>query len=100
MFLLNPDTQIVGDALECMVEFLALSPQAGACGASLAYADGGFQHGAFRFPNLVQVALDFFPLAGLPAAHRLHDSRLTGATAPSYGKEKPLSGSTSCWAQP
>ena len=37
-----------------------------------------FNTGLSTFPNLVQVALDFFPLTHLPAAHRLHNSGLNG----------------------
>jgi GT2 family glycosyltransferase len=43
------------------------------CGARLLYGDGGFQHSAFGFPGLVQIALDFFPLHW-----RLTESRLNG----------------------
>jgi len=42
-------------------------------GAQLRYPDGSFQHSAFRFPTLVQVILDFYPLH-----HRLTSSRLNG----------------------
>ncbi len=78
VLLLNADAELCGDALCKMVEFLRATPRAGACGAYLRYGDGRFQHGAFRFPNLAQVALDFFPLWGLPGVQRLHDSRLNG----------------------
>lgn len=78
VLLLNPDAEVQGDALLQMARFLADMPQAGACGAHLRYGDGRFQHGAFRFPTLAQVALDFFPLAGLPGVQRIHNSRLNG----------------------
>ncbi len=70
---LNPDTQVVGDALGAMVDFLNATPSAGAAGARLLHSDGTFQHSAFRFPGLVQILLDFFPLHP-----RLLDSRLNG----------------------
>jgi N-acetylglucosaminyl-diphospho-decaprenol L-rhamnosyltransferase len=70
---LNPDTRVVGDALETMVGFLDETPMAGAVGARLVHGDGSFQHSAFAFPGLVQIFLDFFPLH-----HRLLDSRLNG----------------------
>ncbi len=76
--LLNPDTEVVGDALWQMVEVLMRDPTAGACGAHLRYGDSSFQHGAFHFPSLAQVALDFFPLTGLAGVHRLHNSALNG----------------------
>ena len=70
---LNPDTRVVGDALEVMVGFLDRTPPCGAAGARLVYEDGGFQHSAFSFPGLLQVFFDFFP-----THHRLADSRLNG----------------------
>ncbi len=78
VLLLNPDAELEPEALAEMASFLASTSQAGVCGARLSYGNGRFQHGAFRFPTLFQVALDFFPLAGLPGAHRLHNSRLNG----------------------
>jgi len=71
--LLNPDTAVLDDALTQLVRFLNEHPHAGACAPSLLYADGGFQHNAFRFPGLAQTFLDFFPLHG-----RIAESRLNG----------------------
>jgi len=62
ILLLNPDTEVHGDALATMMRFMDETPTAGVCGARLLYADGGFQHSAFGFPGLAQIALDFFPL--------------------------------------
>ena len=78
VLLLNPDAELLGDALMRLARFLATTPSAGICGARLQYGDGSFQHGAFRFPGLAQVFLDLFPLEGVRGAHRLHDSRLNG----------------------
>ncbi|MEZ4729459.1 MAG: glycosyltransferase family 2 protein [Caldilineaceae bacterium] len=78
VLLLNADTEVVGDALWQMAHFLAEYPGAGACGARLRYGNGAFQHGAFALPTLFQVALDFFPLTGVPGAQRLHNSLLNG----------------------
>ncbi len=82
LLLLNPDTLVVDDALGQMAAFLRDNPQAGGVGAHLRYGDCSFQHGAFRFPGLVQVALDLLPLADLPGIRRflprLLDSRLNG----------------------
>jgi hypothetical protein len=78
VLLLNADTEIVGDALWQMVQALIHQPMAGACGAHLRYGDGAFQHGAFRFPTLFQLALDFFPLTGLPGVQRIYNSRFNG----------------------
>ncbi len=80
--LLNPDTEIVDDALGKMAAFLRDHPNAGACGPRLHYADGSLQHAAFAFPGLTQLLFDLFPLADVPVVrrllHRLLDSRLNG----------------------
>lgn len=78
VLLLNPDTEIAADAILHFVAAMATRPNAAILGAHLRYGNGAFQHGAFHFPSLAQVALDFFPLIGVPGAHRLRDSRLNG----------------------
>lgn len=78
VLLLNPDAELCGDALIRMAHFLIETPTAGGCGANLHYADGSFQHGAFRLPSIGQVLLDLFPLEGVRGAHRLHHSRFNG----------------------
>ncbi len=77
VWLLNPDTVVQDDAPAQMVRFMDETPLAGACGAQLSYADGSFQHGAFRFPGLAQLGLDFFPPRGR-LNRPLLDSRLNG----------------------
>ncbi|MBC7264346.1 MAG: glycosyltransferase family 2 protein [Chloroflexi bacterium] len=71
--LLNPDTEVRGDALGTLVDFLAATPNAGMVGPRLIHSDGSFQHSAFRFPTLAMAFFDFFPLH-----HRLIHSRLNG----------------------
>lgn len=82
VLLLNPDTLLEKDALGRMVAFLRDNFYAGAVGAHLRYGDGAFQHGAFHFPGLAQVALDLLPVADLPGVRRflprLLDSRTNG----------------------
>lgn len=78
VLLLNPDAELKPGALAALAGFLDKKHKAGVCGPQLEYGDGSFQHGAFMFPTLAQVALDFFPLTGVPGAHRLHESRLNG----------------------
>ncbi len=73
VLLLNPDTEVLDDALAVMVAFLETHPSFGAAGPQLLYPDGSFQHSAFRFPGVLQTFFDFFPLH-----HRLLDSRLNG----------------------
>src|SRR5262249_7953339 len=60
--LLNPDTEVIGDAPAALVEFLRANPRAGAVGGRLVYGDGSFQHSCFAFPTLAMSFLDFFPL--------------------------------------
>ena len=91
VLLLNPDAELVEDALIRMAQFLVERPTAGACGAHLHYADGSFQHGAFRLPSLGQLLLDLFPLSGVRGAHRLHDSRINGRyPARQWNGDKPF----------
>jgi N-acetylglucosaminyl-diphospho-decaprenol L-rhamnosyltransferase len=78
VMLLNPDAELTAFSLRIFVDFMENHPAVGVCGAQLEYGNGAFQHGAFRFPSLAQVALDFFPLTGVPGAQRLHNSRLNG----------------------
>ncbi len=81
VLLLNPDAELTVGALRSFLRLMDGHPQIGVCGAHLQYGDGRFQHGAFRFPNLAQVALDCFPLSGLPGVQRLYNSRLNGRYA-------------------
>ena len=73
VLILNPDTLIAPDALGHLVRFLDAHPRAGLVGGRLEYGDGAFQHGAFTFPTLPMLFLDFWPVN-----HRLTDSRLNG----------------------
>jgi N-acetylglucosaminyl-diphospho-decaprenol L-rhamnosyltransferase len=74
VLLLNPDAEPVDDAIGQMTHFLLAHPEVGGVGAQLRYPDGRFQHGAFRYPGLLQLWLDLFP----PRPRRLLDSRLNG----------------------
>lgn len=73
LWLLNPDTEVRPGATRALIAALEAHPEAGAVGPALVYADGSFQHAAFRFPGLIQLAFDLFPL---PA--RLYDTPLNG----------------------
>lgn len=72
-FLLNPDTLVRPGSLRALVDFMDAHPKAGMAGARLVYGDGRFQHSAFSFPGIGQLAFDLFPM---PA--RLYESRLNG----------------------
>ena len=76
-FLLNPDTLVRPGAIEQMVKVLDERPNVGMVGARLVYGDGRFQHSAFYFPGIAQLAFDLFPM---PA--RLYDSRWNGRYSP------------------
>lgn len=73
VLLLNPDTEVHPGALHALTDFLQQTPQAGIAGANLIYGDGTFQHGAFAFPGLWQLAIELLPLPG-----RLVESTLNG----------------------
>lgn len=73
VLLLNPDTVIHAGALQAVVNFLQHHPQVGVAGTRLIYGDGTFQHSAFAFPGLWQLAIELLPLPG-----RLVESRLNG----------------------
>jgi N-acetylglucosaminyl-diphospho-decaprenol L-rhamnosyltransferase len=73
VLLLNPDTEVEEQALARLLSFMEGSASVGMVGPRLLYGDGSLQHAAFRFPNLAQVWIDFFPIH-----HRLQESRLNG----------------------
>ena len=73
LLMLNPDTEVIGDALAAIASFLSSHPQAAAAGPSLAFPSGELQHGAFRFPSIWMSLFDFFPVN-----HRVINSRLNG----------------------
>lgn len=73
LLLLNPDTEVLGDALPAMVAFLDGHHEAGAVSPALVYPDGSHQHAAFHFPTLWMSFFDFFPIN-----HRFIDSGLNG----------------------
>lgn len=52
VLILNPDTEIVGDALTRMVHYLDAHPMVGALGPGLRYPDGALQSSRRRFPTL------------------------------------------------
>lgn len=73
VLLLNPDTEVHPGALRTLADFLTKTPRAGIAGARLVYGDGSFQHSAFAWPGLWQLAIELLPLPG-----RLVESRLNG----------------------
>ena len=60
---LNPDTEVLGDALKAMVEYMDAHPEIGALGPELRYADGSLQSSRRRFPSLADAFFESTPLA-------------------------------------
>ncbi len=61
VYFLNPDTFTQSGATRTLYDTLMATPRVGLVGAQLAYGDGSFQHGAFQFPGLKQLWVEFFP---------------------------------------
>jgi GT2 family glycosyltransferase len=79
VYLLNPDTITQLGATQALYDALFASSRIGLVGANLTYGDGSFQHGAFSFPGLRQLWVEFFPTPG-----RLYESSFNGR----YPREK------------
>lgn len=73
VLLLNPDTLVSPNSLNVLITFLKANEKVGLMGANLFYEDGSFQHSAFHFPGVWQLAIELFPLPG-----RLYASSLNG----------------------
>ncbi len=73
VWLLNPDTEIQPGATTALLNAFDTRPRAGVAGAKLLYPDGSLQHGAFRFPGLVQLAFELFPMP-----RQLYETSLNG----------------------
>jgi len=73
VWLLNPDTEIEPRTTSALLEVLESNPSAGVAGAKLLYPDGTLQQSAFRFPGLLQLAFELFPLP-----QRFYDTSLNG----------------------
>lgn len=64
IYLLNPDTITKPGATRALFDTLQQNPDAGLVGAALSFEDGSFQHSAFKFPDLRQLWVEFFPTPG------------------------------------
>jgi GT2 family glycosyltransferase len=58
ILLLNPDTEIVQDALSILIQFMETHPEVGLCGPLLTYPDGTHQSSRRRFPTLSVLFLE------------------------------------------
>lgn len=65
VLLLNPDTQVVGDALPQLVRYLETHPDVIAVGPRLQYADGTVQSSRRRFPTRLTFFWESTPLERL-----------------------------------
>jgi GT2 family glycosyltransferase len=61
LLLLNPDAQLLPEALPTLVARLEASPHTAAVGPRFIYPDGREQDGAFTYPSLLMTWLEFFP---------------------------------------
>jgi GT2 family glycosyltransferase len=65
ILLLNPDTQVLEDALSLMYEFMQENPEAGALGPKLLNADKSVQPSCREFPTFSTLVWDFSGLSRL-----------------------------------
>lgn len=61
VYLLNPDTVTRAGATKALFDALFTDASNGVVGARLSFADGSFQHSAFRFPDLRQIWAELYP---------------------------------------
>lgn len=72
LLVLNSDARLEPAALDRLCDLLDRVPRAGLVAPALYYPDGRPQAAAFRFPGLVQIALDLHPV------ERLMNTRVNG----------------------
>ncbi|HSR29871.1 MAG TPA: glycosyltransferase family 2 protein [Anaerolineae bacterium] len=58
VLLLNPDTEVVGDALAAMLGYMDTHPETGALGPKLVYPDGSLQASRRRFPTFLTALVE------------------------------------------
>jgi N-acetylglucosaminyl-diphospho-decaprenol L-rhamnosyltransferase len=58
LFVLNPDTEVVGDALPRLAAYMDANPQVGLLGPQLVWPDGTVQPSRRRFPTLVMALFE------------------------------------------
>ncbi len=73
VWLLNPDTAVKPGTTAALLRAMDSDVRAAVVGAKLLYPDGLLQHSAFRFPGLIQLAFELFPMP-----RRLHETSLNG----------------------
>ncbi len=90
LLLLNPDTEVLPGSLATLLRTLHSMPHIGMVSGLLLNPDGSPQSSGYRFPDLTQTFLDFFPLHP-----RLVGSRINGRVSPGdertpYAVDHPL----------
>ncbi len=85
VLILNPDTEVVSDALLQMVGYLKLNKEVGAVSGRLIYPDGTFQRYYSRFPTILSILTRWF----LPRtiAYKLKPTRDYLMLDDDFGKE-------------
>jgi len=71
VLLLNPDTEVVGDAVATLLAFLEAHPDVGVVGPQLRYPDGSIQPSRRRFPTLATAFVESTVLQPLFAGSSL-----------------------------
>lgn len=77
LLFLNPDTELLPGSLQPMMTALQLNPRVGLVAPLLLNPDGSHQSAGYRFPGIMNVLCDLFPV---PA--RLIESSINGRLAP------------------
>jgi GT2 family glycosyltransferase len=90
LLLLNPDTKMLPGSLSALRRALHASPHIGLVGALLLNPDGSLQSAGYRFPGLVQVFLDLFPIHPRLIGSRLNGRMPTGDGLSPLAIDHPL----------
>ena len=76
LLLLNPDTEVLPNALQTLLTFMDNHPQVGLCGAQLLFPDGRIQPSARRFPTVGTAIARRTPLRVFLRQSRLNQHHL------------------------
>ena len=60
LFLLNPDTKVLKNSLQTIIEFAKKTPNCGVVGARLLNPDGSIQNSVFHFPSVIRAVNEFW----------------------------------------
>lgn len=85
VLLLNPDTVVLGDAVDTLIRYLDAHPEVGVAAPRLVYRDGTPQPSARRFPTVATVLIRRTPLRRLFPNSNLEQRFLHGVDAADHG---------------